>query len=348
VGSLPRAVCPHPTYNWGKVFSGEEVTHTYVIRNEGTADLRIVRVQETCRCTKKDYTEVIRPGEAGRVSLAIDTRGFKGKIEKHATITTNDPQNPKIVLRFGGEARPFATVSPLYPVLRSIVGGEPATTTVTVKPASELPIESLKCVSKSSRINVQVERIDKTGSYRVRLETVRGIAIANVQEQISLEATAGSKNVLVQIRAHISLRRRVQILPPWVIFRFTETDNWEKDPTLVPTRTLTIKAAEGVTFSVTTMNCVGDFFAAELTETKPQREYTLIVKLTRRPEGPTQPARGQLEIHTSDPIDKTLKVRVTAFFKSPANPPRRTPARPTFPSGGAKKPTAVPLPHRTQ
>ena len=84
----PRVVCPKPKYDWGTVFTGQEVTHKYILENRGTADLRILNVRESCRCTKKDYTEVIPPGASGHVTLAIDTRGFKGRTDKTATVVT--------------------------------------------------------------------------------------------------------------------------------------------------------------------------------------------------------------------------------------------------------------------
>ena len=50
---VPRAVCPQSRFNWRTVFSGEEVLHSYTILNQGTADLKILRVTESCRCTKR-------------------------------------------------------------------------------------------------------------------------------------------------------------------------------------------------------------------------------------------------------------------------------------------------------
>ncbi len=324
VGKHPKAVCPEPRYDWGTVFSGEEVIHTYTIANEGEAELLLTRVQESCGCTKKDYTRSIAPGDAGYVTLAIDTQKFTGKTQKRAVVHTNDPAKPKIILTFGGTASPLAKLSPLFPAMRGLLGGKPAHMTVTITPASDIPIESLKLTSKSSRLKVRVQEKKenekkKTGTYTVHLETLPGITEDNFKEEVTLAAVAQKKKATISFPVHVRLRHRIELgtRNPYVMFHFATTAAWETDPENVPApfKKVKVQAVSGVSFTITKLAPHGGFFEARVTEIKPKQEYELTVKLTGRPKDQAQPARGKLKIHTSDPIDKLLELSVIAFFK---------------------------------
>ena len=314
----PHAVCAQPTFDWGTVFIGENPQHRYVIRNQGTSDLKILRIRESCRCTKKDFTPVIPPGGEGHVTLAIDTQGFKGKVTKSAVAYTNDPKNKEIKLTFGGQVRDFATISPLIPALKGLMGGAPAKTTVTVTRASDVPIRNLTVISESTRLKISVEEKEPGTTYQVHLETVPGLKIANLQETVRLEATANTKKVQLTLTPSIALRQRVEVKPQWVIFRYTETARAFASPPEKVSRALKVTAAEGVTFTITKVETEGDFFSAEIKKGAAANTYQVVVTVTERPKkGPTRPAKGRIRIHTSDAINKVLELRVMGFFKDP-------------------------------
>ena len=311
----PVAVFPETQFQWGLVFAGEEVVHRFPVLNEGTAPLRILRVQTSCRCTKKDYTEIVRPGEEGYVTLAVDTSGFIGEENKTARVYTNDPQNPSVVLTMRGGVRPFVTIKPSIPALKGVMGLKPVSVTVTVAPASEVPLEDLKVVSQSDKIRCSVGPRRKDGSYEIRIETLPGLAIDRFREEVVLQARGGGKIVRIAFNVYGRLKPRITVEPQWVIFRFLETEKWERDPRFVPTRRLRIVAAPGVTFSIKNIRREADFFGTELKEIKPHRSYELIVKLRKRPKGKTTPARAKLVVETDDPVNRELTLYVMAFFK---------------------------------
>ena len=196
------------------------------------------------------------------------------------------------------------------------MGGKPATATVTLKRATEVPLTELKLVSENPRLKVRIETVEKSSEYRIHLETVPNLVVDNAQEPIVLEAKAGEHTVQVEFRATITLQHRVEVKPQWVIFRYTDTELLRKDPPETPVRTLTIAGAENVSYTVTKVEAEGGFFTAALSEADKDGSYKLAISATRPPaDGPTQPARGKVRIHTTDPIDKVLTVSVMGFFK---------------------------------
>lgn len=86
----------------------------------------------------------------------MDTSGFGGKkLQKTATVFTNDPENPKVDLIVRGEVKEFATIRPSRVRMAGKVGDE-VSTTVTVTPAEEFPFSVLE-VKPMKEGNVKVE-----------------------------------------------------------------------------------------------------------------------------------------------------------------------------------------------
>lgn len=96
--SAPKLSVEKPEHDFGKVEEGKEVTYTFQIKNEGTADLLIKNVSPACGCTASDFSKVVAPGQAGKVTLTVKTAGMNGKTSRYADVISNDPKQPNLQL----------------------------------------------------------------------------------------------------------------------------------------------------------------------------------------------------------------------------------------------------------
>src|SRR5262245_42554051 len=71
----PKLVVEEFEYRFGKVKEGDEVSHTFKIKNEGAAELVIHNVSPACGCTASDFSKKLSPGEEGKVTLSVKTAG---------------------------------------------------------------------------------------------------------------------------------------------------------------------------------------------------------------------------------------------------------------------------------
>jgi hypothetical protein len=97
----PRAkiVIATPEHVFGNVEAGAPLEHRFELKNEGTADLQILKVKPACGCTTSNFDSLIAPGKTGGITLAVKhTASYKGEVTKTATVTTNDPDQPTIKL----------------------------------------------------------------------------------------------------------------------------------------------------------------------------------------------------------------------------------------------------------
>lgn len=108
----PKLVCDEPLKDFGTVVKGEEVFHTFEIKNEGNANLTILDVRSSCGCTIAEADKVIKPGQIGKVKIKLETKDFKGPITKDITIVSNDPENPQLKLFLKAIIKPIVEVLP--------------------------------------------------------------------------------------------------------------------------------------------------------------------------------------------------------------------------------------------
>lgn len=90
----------------------------------------------------------------------MDTSGFGGKkLQKTATVFTNDPENQKVDLIIRGDVKEFATIQPSRVRMAGKVGDD-VSSTVTVTPAEEFPF-SVVGVEPLKEGNVKVEMVEE-------------------------------------------------------------------------------------------------------------------------------------------------------------------------------------------
>ncbi|MCB2192467.1 MAG: DUF1573 domain-containing protein [Deltaproteobacteria bacterium] len=85
------------------VVEGKELTAIFHFTNTGDQNLIIDKVSPSCGCTASRWDKVTPPGKKGTVTLLLDTTGIGGSFRKTASVATNDPSNPVVMLIMTGE-----------------------------------------------------------------------------------------------------------------------------------------------------------------------------------------------------------------------------------------------------
>jgi hypothetical protein len=110
----PKAVIAEPIHEAGNVPKGDKITHDFLVKNDGDADLQITNVQPSCGCTVVSFDKVIKPGQTGKVHAVLDSATFNGPISKGISVFTNDPDHPQMELTVKANVAPYITVKPGY------------------------------------------------------------------------------------------------------------------------------------------------------------------------------------------------------------------------------------------
>src|SRR6187401_1000857 len=79
------------SHDFGDMFQGDKVEHTYYFTNTGNEPLIITNVQVQCGCTlpKNWSRDPIPPGAKGELTVAFNSAGKMGKQNKTVTVISN-------------------------------------------------------------------------------------------------------------------------------------------------------------------------------------------------------------------------------------------------------------------
>jgi archaellum component FlaG (FlaF/FlaG flagellin family) len=104
-GAVVSAAWETDEHDFGTIPQDVPATYTFTVVNEGNKPLLIKNVKPSCGCTATDYTkEPIAPGESGYVKASYNAHN-PGYFSKTVVVTTNDDENPRLMLRLKGEVQ---------------------------------------------------------------------------------------------------------------------------------------------------------------------------------------------------------------------------------------------------
>jgi len=131
--AAPRLTVSETDYNFGQVFQGEKVEHSFRFRNGGDAPLLVERVQSSCGCTAALVSATtIPPGGEGEIRTTFDSGRFSGAVQKSVTLYVNDPQRRRVEFRLRGTVRPELLLQPALLEVEGLQAGETKEARVTV------------------------------------------------------------------------------------------------------------------------------------------------------------------------------------------------------------------------
>lgn len=114
----PKLVIKQSSFDFGDIKQGKTVEHTFVLSNGGEALLKITDVKATCGCTAAvPEKKELKPGESTKLVVKFNSAGRQGKQNKTVSISSNDPQNPKMVITFAGNVIPPKQESVNVPII---------------------------------------------------------------------------------------------------------------------------------------------------------------------------------------------------------------------------------------
>ena len=85
-------------YDFGEMLQGESVTHDFILKNTGGADLIITAAKGSCGCTIPEWPKnPIANGEEAVIKVTFNSAGKSGKQNKTVTLVSNAIPNTKVI-----------------------------------------------------------------------------------------------------------------------------------------------------------------------------------------------------------------------------------------------------------
>lgn len=114
IAKNPEIMMAEDVYDFGTIKQDQHVTHDFIFKNTGSANLIIEKTMTSCGCTaavvgKKTYA----PGEEGTLTVTFSAGKREGQQNKVITLVTNDPINPQKNVSIKGKVEAVTPPSPI-------------------------------------------------------------------------------------------------------------------------------------------------------------------------------------------------------------------------------------------
>ena len=94
----PKVQMDEESFYFGEINQGESVTHDFILRNIGDANLIISTAKGSCGCTVPEWPkEPIMKGEQATIKVTFNSAGKSGKQNKTVALVTNAMPNTKVI-----------------------------------------------------------------------------------------------------------------------------------------------------------------------------------------------------------------------------------------------------------
>ena len=95
---IPNIEMLETSYDFGEMQQGESVTHEFILKNTGDADLIITAAKGSCGCTVPEWPKnPIAKGEEAAIKVTFNSAGKSGKQNKTVTLVSNAIPNTKVI-----------------------------------------------------------------------------------------------------------------------------------------------------------------------------------------------------------------------------------------------------------
>ncbi|UCF82546.1 MAG: hypothetical protein JSV50_15300 [Desulfobacteraceae bacterium] len=141
------------------------------------------------------FDRTIPPGEGGKITLTVNTKGYEGKIRKTTVVDSNDPKMPRFTLGIRAFVHVPISMRPRYVRL---YGREEVSITrsIEIKAGLDKPlILEPDQFNLEGKLTYKIEEIDKGRKFKVYFTNIPGVA-GSYRGFLNLKTNYNEKPVL--------------------------------------------------------------------------------------------------------------------------------------------------------
>lgn len=304
-----RLVIENPVYDFGQVQEGAKVTHNFVLKNEGDAELDLLRVVPGCGCTITNLEKKkLLPGEEANLGVEFDTEGFSGEKSKSIRLYSSDADSAVSVLTLKGIIEPEILVEPKRVFFGNLFpDGRDQSVEVRVQIREESPLELVSIKNYSKFLSVEeIERSAKSARFLLRVD--EEAAAGDLRDRVILNLKGGSPRS-VNVPVFASIKGPVKIQPSTLSFGIMDGEAPLE-------RTIRIDTSSGQPLELGDVKSEDDAVSVEVETLSSGRSYLLRVQVD--PSKVEKVLRSVIRVETSS--DKQPELSISVYGIKPPDP----------------------------
>lgn len=257
------------------------------------------------------FDKVIPPGQEGKINLVIEGKKVHGSFSKSATIHSNDSDHPVMQVSLVGNEIPFVEVQPSERVYLQGRYGEKIEKDVTVR-SNEDGLD-FKVTGLESNIDDKITyKVEPAadGAYTIKIWKNPKLPTLNTYGSLTLH-TNSEKAPEKVLQVQVVTKGSITVQP--TTLNYGAIPFAKKDEKAKPARrSVTLIKSEG-TFGITDIQFSSNLYDAKVNEVVPGKRYAIEVEF--KPPVKIQVRQrevGEMIVHTDDPTEPTLRVKLVA------------------------------------
>jgi hypothetical protein len=204
-GPAPHGLVAEDSYAFGSVRQGDQVSHTFRIRNTGAAPLKITGAALSIpEMNLRVPAPQIPPQGEGSVTVELTTAHKAGAISAQAQIQWNDPAQEGPTLRLEGYIAAPLVIEPLPAIFLSDFAGRPTEHTLTIRNNDSGPLV-IRDVRHSPHLDVTIRNVEPGRVLAVAARAAPTAPVGHYEETLIL-LTDGAGSAAIKIPVHLWIR----------------------------------------------------------------------------------------------------------------------------------------------
>jgi hypothetical protein len=241
---------PERTHTFGTVKQGETITRTFVIRNTGSAPLKIARMELSERGITARIKPMIPPGEEGQITVRWDTGRLKGDVSGEVVLHPEDPAQPPVVLLLEGVVKPALEVLPSRAVFLSVFKGESKEQTVTIINNEVRPFAITRLEPRGQHFFADLRAVDPGKVYQLVVRVAPETPPGRYSEALDVHTNQAERSP-IKIAVNVLVKTELYVFPDTVDFGTVNLADLARTPSLIEstTQTVLVKKRQGTSRS---------------------------------------------------------------------------------------------------
>lgn len=103
------------SFSFGSIYEGSHPAHKIKITNVGASTLQVKNINSPCECSQLSLSSYsIAPHDTAMLTVTFRSDGYQGKVKKHVSITSNDPERSTVIIPFTVEVNSLLIIEPQF------------------------------------------------------------------------------------------------------------------------------------------------------------------------------------------------------------------------------------------
>lgn len=207
-------------YDFGRVWAGDEVTHTFEVANPSDQRVVIQSVGTTCGCLSTgEWDKQIPPKSTWKITVKLDTANRRGRFSQEIRVRTGDAGRPEIHLVVIGQIKPRFDMSAhgtfRFGEIQSQTG---ISRTMVIYSNYDKPVTLSEPTVDSKSLSVALRAVEPGRRYELTVTTQPPLTVGPLLNQVTVQTNVKEQPELT-LPVYGKVQPRVMLFPAVIMIQ---------------------------------------------------------------------------------------------------------------------------------